>query len=50
MLLGAAYIADGDDVSENVYYGIACRMAQLLDLPNCVASNPLEREINIRGL
>jgi len=26
VLLGAAYIADGDDVTENVYYGIACRM------------------------
>ncbi|KAK0125524.1 hypothetical protein ONS95_000468 [Cadophora gregata] len=50
VLLGAAYIADGDDVTENVYYGIGCRMAQLLDLPNRVASSQLEHEINIRVL
>ncbi|CZT40962.1 uncharacterized protein RSE6_00639 [Rhynchosporium secalis] len=48
VLLGAAYIANGDDVTENIYYGIACRMAQLLDLPNHVVSDPLENEINIR--
>ncbi|KFY12085.1 hypothetical protein V491_06917 [Pseudogymnoascus sp. VKM F-3775] len=48
VLLGAACTADGDDVSENLYHGIACRLAQLLDLPNLPVSCSLEREVNIR--
>ena len=49
VLLGAAHTADKDVVSENIYYAIACRMAQLLDLPNRPVSSVLERESNIRG-
>ncbi|CAG8961079.1 hypothetical protein HYFRA_00002621 [Hymenoscyphus fraxineus] len=48
ILLGAACIADGDDASETVYYGVGCRIAQLLDLPNIPVSCILEHEINIR--
>ncbi|TEA16703.1 hypothetical protein C8034_v011875 [Colletotrichum sidae] len=48
VLIGAATTADGDGESENIYYGVACRMAQLLDLPNRPATSLLEREVNIR--
>ncbi|GJC78625.1 C6 transcription factor [Colletotrichum tofieldiae] len=48
VLIGAAWTADGDGEAENIYYGVACRMAQLLDLPNRPATSLLEREINIR--
>ncbi|KAL2876629.1 hypothetical protein SGCOL_008208 [Colletotrichum sp. CLE4] len=48
VLIGAALTANGDGESENIYYGVACRMAQLLDLPGRPGTNLLEREINIR--
>lgn len=50
VLLGACYIVEGDAAAESVYYGIACRMAQLIDLPHRICSTRLEREINIRGM
>jgi hypothetical protein len=49
VLLGSAWTASGNAVAENIYYGIACRMAQLMDLPSRPASSQLESEINIRG-
>jgi hypothetical protein len=49
VLLGACRIVEGDAPAESVYYGIACRMAQLLDLPHRICFSRLEREINIRG-
>lgn len=49
VLVGSGWTATGNAVAENIYYGIACRMAQLLDLPNRPASSQLESEINIRG-
>ncbi|THW97101.1 hypothetical protein D6D17_07037 [Aureobasidium pullulans] len=48
VLLGACRIVDGDAAGESVYYGMACRMAQLLDLPNRACETRLERETNIR--
>ncbi|KAF9880228.1 ZnF3 [Colletotrichum karsti] len=48
VLVGAASTANGDGEAENIYYGVACRMAQLLDLPNRPVASLLEREINIR--
>ncbi|OLN87532.1 putative transcriptional regulatory protein C530.11c-like protein 2, partial [Colletotrichum chlorophyti] len=48
VLIGAAANADGDAEGENIYYGVACRMAQLLDLPNRPSTSLLEREVNIR--
>jgi hypothetical protein len=48
-MLGACRIIEGDAAGESVYYGIACRMAQLLDLPHRQCVNRLEREVNIRG-
>jgi hypothetical protein len=50
VLLGACRIVEGDAPAESVYYGIACRMAQLLDLGHRVCFTRLEREINIRGM
>jgi hypothetical protein len=50
VLLGACRIVEGDAPAESVYYGIACRMAQLLDLPHRICFSRLEREINIRGM
>lgn len=50
VLLGAIAITDGNSAVENVYYALACRMAQLLDLPNCKVESQVEREVNIRSL
>lgn len=49
VMLGACRIIEGDAQGESVYYGIACRMAQLLDLPHRQCESLLEKEINIRG-
>lgn len=49
VMLGACRIIEGDAPGESVYYGIACRMAQLLDLPHRACESGLEREIHIRG-
>lgn len=49
VMLGACRIIEGDARGESVYYGIACRMAQLLDLPHRQCESLLEKEINIRG-
>ncbi|KXT11833.1 hypothetical protein AC579_4280 [Pseudocercospora musae] len=48
VMLGACRIIEGDAPGESVYYGIACRMAQLLDLPHRHCKTRLERELNIR--
>jgi hypothetical protein len=48
VLLGACRVIEADARGEAVYYGMACRMAQLLDLSNRPCTNRLEREINIR--
>lgn len=49
VLLGAIGVVDGKPASETIYYAVACRIAQLLDLPNCQAANRVEQEIYIRG-
>ncbi|KAK2002974.1 fungal-specific transcription factor domain-containing protein [Colletotrichum falcatum] len=48
VLIGAAWTADGNGEAENLYYGVACRVAQLLNLPNRPVATLLEREINLR--
>jgi hypothetical protein len=50
ILLGAAAVAEGDSAVESVYYAAACRIAQLLDLPNRTEVTPLDKEIDLRGL
>lgn len=50
ILLGAIGVVDGKPVSEVIYYSVACRMAQILDLPNRHALSRVEQEVNIRGL
>lgn len=50
VLLGAIAITEGKSAVENIYYAMACRMAQLLDLPNCKTDSRVEREVNIRSL
>jgi len=50
VLLGACRIVEGDSAGEAVYYGMACRMAQLLDLAHRNCNSRLAREINIRGM
>lgn len=50
VLLGAIGVVDGKPASETIYYAIACRIAQLLDLPNCQAANQVEQELYIRGM
>ncbi|KAJ5808449.1 hypothetical protein N7474_009718 [Penicillium riverlandense] len=49
VLLGAAAIAEGKPGAESVYYAVACRITQLLDLPNQSTMSPIEKEVNIRG-
>ncbi|CAG7951638.1 unnamed protein product [Penicillium olsonii] len=48
VLLGAIGVVDGKPASETIYYAVACRIAQLLDLPNCQAENRVEQELYIR--
>ncbi|KAH8897243.1 hypothetical protein GQ53DRAFT_791831 [Thozetella sp. PMI_491] len=48
ILLGTMASAEGNPEVENIFYGVAGRMAQLLDLPRRPASSTLEREVNIR--
>ncbi|OKO97285.1 hypothetical protein PENSUB_10079 [Penicillium subrubescens] len=48
VLLGAIAVTEGNSASENIYYAVACRIAQLLDLPNCKMESRVEQEINIR--
>ena len=49
VLLGAVSRTEGDDGAETVYYSVACRIANLLDLANMPCQNPLDKEINLRG-
>ncbi|KAB8205103.1 fungal-specific transcription factor domain-containing protein [Aspergillus parasiticus] len=48
VLLGAIAITDGNPALENIYYTVAGRIAQLLDLPNRPTKSLVEQEINIR--
>ncbi|KAK5046592.1 hypothetical protein LTR84_007353 [Exophiala bonariae] len=48
VLIGAYVITDGDAAVEAVYYGIACRNALVLDLPNMIALSRVEQEVNRR--
>lgn len=50
VLLGAIAITDGKAASENIHYAVACRMAQLLDLPRRRSESSVEQEVNIRGI
>lgn len=49
VLLGAFVITEGEPAPEALYYGIACRTAMLIDLPNLPVLTRLEQEVNIRG-
>jgi hypothetical protein len=49
VLLGAFSITRGEAHAESVYYCVACRIANLLNLANKSTSDPIEREVNIRG-
>lgn len=49
VLLGAIAITNGNPASEYIHYAVACRMAQLLDLPNCQTRSRVEQEVNIRS-
>lgn len=49
LLLGVAVTVNGDTAAGNVFYGVSCRVAQLLGLPNRLALTPLQRELDIRG-
>lgn len=49
ILLGTISTTDGDAATESVYYTVACRMANLLELPNRAAADAIEQEVNIRG-
>jgi hypothetical protein len=49
ILLGAFSVTWGEAPAESVYYCVACRIANLLDLANRPCSDAIEREVNIRG-
>lgn len=49
ILLAAYAAANGDTGVENLYYGLAGRMALTLNLPEMPATTLLERELNLRG-
>ncbi|KAK8022870.1 hypothetical protein PG991_006751 [Apiospora marii] len=48
MLLGAYAAANGDTDVENLYYGLAGRMALSLNIPELPVTSLLERELNLR--
>ncbi|KAK8013958.1 hypothetical protein PG990_007254 [Apiospora arundinis] len=48
ILLAAYAAANGDTDVENLYYGLAGRMALTLNLPEMPATTLLERELNLR--
>lgn len=48
ILIGAYAITEGDARGEAVCYGIACRNALLVDLPNMLAPTRVEQEVNRR--
>lgn len=48
-LIGCLSLAEADAATEAICSAIACRVAQLLDLPHRLSSNSLERELEIRG-
>lgn len=50
VLLGALSRTEGQGAAESVYHAVACRIANLLDLPNRPTSDAVEREVNIRGV
>ena len=49
VLLGVFATGCGEAASESVYYCVACRIANLLDLVNRPYADAIEREVNIRG-
>lgn len=49
VLLGGISTTEDNAMTESIYYTVACRMANLLNLPNRKTATPLEKEINIRG-
>ncbi|EED15214.1 C6 transcription factor, putative [Talaromyces stipitatus ATCC 10500] len=48
VLLGATAVADVKPAAESVYYAVAFRIAQLLDLPRRSTVSAIEKEVNIR--
>ncbi|KAJ3471446.1 hypothetical protein MRS44_001545 [Fusarium solani] len=48
VLLACICVAEGEAVTESVYYAIACRMAMVMDLPNAPVKTAIEREVNNR--
>ena len=49
ILLGTVSRSEGDGAVESVYYSVASRMANLLDLVNAPIKSKIEGEINLRG-
>lgn len=49
ILLRACKTIERDAARESVHYGMACCMAQLLDLPYRQCISRLKREVNLRG-
>lgn len=48
VLIAAGATGDGNTESENLFFTVGCRTAQLLGLPHRAAASPLEEEINLR--
>jgi len=49
IILGGIATTNDDATTESVYYTVACRMANLMDLAHRSVTYPLEREVNIRS-
>lgn len=50
VLLGTLCFAESKTEGEALYYAVAVRVAQILDLPRKPAANELERQVNLRGV
>ena len=49
VLIGAFCVTEGDPEAEAIYYGVACRNALLLDLPNIPALSRVDLEVHRRA-
>lgn len=49
VLLGVSSRAEGEGGAESVYYSVAYRIANLLDLAKRPADDHIAREVNLRG-
>ena len=49
LLLSIVAFAEGEMVTESLYGALAIRMIQLMDIPNRVYEDEIQKEVEVRG-